>query len=384
VEGERRLCDDRRMRSTLASADDRYDVVIVGARVAGSALASFLGDRGWRVLLVDRATFPSPTISTHFFRGAGLVGVLDDLGILPQVLETGAPPLTQEFNYETGATTGAAGPPQDPGTIGFALSVRREPLDALLVERAAGTPGVTVVEGAQATAILTDGSEVVGLTVRGPDGEREVRARLVVGADGHNSTVAPLVEAPIQVDEGRVRGCFYTYVSGFPGPDGGPPDGPEFSLDDDEMAYVFPSDAGTACVALSVTLATFAEMRGGGLDAFRDRLHHHRGLAERFDASSPASGLLGRGPQTNLVRVPVGAGWALVGDAGMQQDAWTGLGMDNAGVHARFLAGAIDDWFTGRATREEAMAGFHRDRDAHALQGFEQTVSLGRDLRQLA
>lgn len=372
------------MRTDLSATGPDYDVAIVGARVAGSALATYLGDRGWRVLLIDRATFPSTTISTHFFRGAGLVGVLEDLGILPDALATGAPPLVREFSYETGSGDAVAGPPQDPGTVGYCLSVRREPLDALLTDRAAASPGVTFIEDVQATSVLRDGEEVVGVVLRDADTEREIRARLVVGADGHNSAVARLVAAPVQEDAGRVRGCFYTYVSGFPGPDGAPPDGPEFSMDGDEMAYVFPSDAGISCIALSVTLDTFAEMRGGGLDAFTDRLRHHAGLAGRFDAASSASGLLGRGPQSNIVRVPVGPGWALVGDAGMQQDAWTGLGMDNAGVHARLLAAAVDDWFTGRAPREAALSSFHRARDDHALAGFHETVSLGRDLRQLA
>jgi len=366
------------------TADDAYDVAIVGARVAGSVLASYLGDLGWRVLLVDRATFPSTTISTHFFRGAGLVGVLDELGVLTQALALGAPPLTREFDYETGSAEGRIGPPQDPGSVGYCLSVRREPLDALLVDRAANSSSVTFIEGTQAIDIVSDGADVVGLTLRNGDDERTTHARLVVGADGHNSTIARLVDAPVQVDAGRVRGCFFCYVSGFPGPDGAPPDGPEFSLDGDEMAYVFPSDAGISCIAISVTLETFATMRGGGLEVFRDRLRNHRGLAERFEAATPESGVLGRGPQANVVRVPVGPGWALVGDAGMQQDAWAGLGMDNAGVHARLLASTIDDWFAGRTTRDEALARYHRKRDEHALDGFHQTVSLGRDLRQLA
>ena len=67
----------------------------------------------------------------------------------------------------------------------------------------------------------------------------------------------------------------------------------------------------------------------------------------------------------------------------MQQDAWTGLGMDNAGVHATFLATAIDDWLTGRVSRDDAFERYHAERDAHALEGFAGTVSLGRDLRQL-
>ena len=68
---------------------ERYDVIVVGARVGGSALAALLGDQGVSVLLLDRAQFPSTTSSTHFFRGAGMVGVLERLGVLDAVLDLG-------------------------------------------------------------------------------------------------------------------------------------------------------------------------------------------------------------------------------------------------------------------------------------------------------
>ena len=102
------------MRMDLASSEPDYDIAIVGARSPGPY---------WRPIWAnsagassdDRATFPSTTISTHFFRGAGLVGVLDELGILPAALATGAPPLVRQYDYATGSSEGMIGPPQDPG-----------------------------------------------------------------------------------------------------------------------------------------------------------------------------------------------------------------------------------------------------------------------------
>jgi 2-polyprenyl-6-methoxyphenol hydroxylase-like FAD-dependent oxidoreductase len=79
---------------------DEVDVLIVGARVAGSILATRLGMVGWRVLVVDRATFPSATISTHFFRGEWCVAALEHIGVLPEVLATGAPPLVREYGAD--------------------------------------------------------------------------------------------------------------------------------------------------------------------------------------------------------------------------------------------------------------------------------------------
>lgn len=66
----------RRKRRELFMLDQAYDAAVIGARVAGATVAALLGDAGYRVLLIDRASFPSATLSTHFFRGAGLLAVL--------------------------------------------------------------------------------------------------------------------------------------------------------------------------------------------------------------------------------------------------------------------------------------------------------------------
>src|SRR5581483_948588 len=103
-----------------------YDALVVGARIAGATVAALLGDAGYRVLLVDRASFPSATLSTHFFRGAGLLAVLERLQLLDRVLALDAPPLLHccYYNSQTGELL--VGPPQEPGMLGFDLSVRRE------------------------------------------------------------------------------------------------------------------------------------------------------------------------------------------------------------------------------------------------------------------
>src|SRR5437868_7939994 len=64
----------------------RYDAVIVGARCAGSPLATLLARAGMSVCLVDRASFPSDTPSTHGIQPTG-VKVLRRLGILDDLLE---------------------------------------------------------------------------------------------------------------------------------------------------------------------------------------------------------------------------------------------------------------------------------------------------------
>ena len=122
------------------------DVLIVGARVAGSILATLLGRGGWSVLVVDRASFPSPTLSTHFFRGSGCAEALSKIGLLSDVLGTGAPPLVREYNADALTGTVTIDAPQDPGAVGFNLSVRRITLDGMLVDRARREPSVEVLE----------------------------------------------------------------------------------------------------------------------------------------------------------------------------------------------------------------------------------------------
>jgi flavin-dependent dehydrogenase len=363
--------------------DTEYDVVVVGARVAGSVLAALLGDSDYRVLLVDRTSFPSPTLSTHFFRGAQLVSVLERLGLLEPVLALGAPPLTRQFSYVGGSDQASVEPPQDPGTIGYCLSVRREPLDHLLVRRAVFT-GVTLAEGTRVTDLLCEEGRVTGVRLAMPAGEMTVRARIVVGADGRHSTVARLVDAPVEEQHPPYRGLYYRYMRNYASPDGGPPDGPEFSMLEDEVAYVFPSDAGMTCIALSINLDTFAWLRQAVEERFDERFTYHRGLAERVAAATPKGPVFGCGPEPNYVRVPFGPGWALVGDAGLHRDPWSGEGMDAAGVHATYLANAIHQWLSGNSSGAEALRWYHHQRNAHGLERYRQTVALARDLRPLS
>jgi len=354
-----------------------FDVAIVGSRVGGSVLAAYLGDVGHRVLLVDRATFPSDTISTHFFRGNGLGGVLGELGLLAEIESIGAPKLDRQYVYADGSSAPIVAEPQSPGSVGYNLSVRRLPLDEMLVRRATRSASVELREGTVVTGVLSEDGKVAGIRI----GEEIVRARWVVGADGHASLVARLVHASIQERHDPMRALYYVYLSGFAPPDGADePDGPEFSFLGDELAYVFPSDGATTCVALSVNLAVFEQMRGGGLDTFTARIGRHRGLASRYAAATVVGRLLGRGPQHSTVRVPAGPGWALVGDAGMHQDPWTGEGMDSAARSARALAGMLDEHLRGQRSAQAVVSGYHAARDAQGLDNFHQTVRDGRDL----
>lgn len=165
---------------------ESFDVVVVGARCAGSPLATMLARRGLKICVLDRAHFPSETPSTHMIQSCG-VDVLDELRVLDTLMSAGAAPLhratvaSDDVRIHATVDALAAHP---------VLCLRRLTLDVLLVE-AAGAAGVEVRTGVRVNGLLGEGDRVTG--VRTDKGD--IQARLVVGADGRHSTVADTVGA---------------------------------------------------------------------------------------------------------------------------------------------------------------------------------------------
>ncbi len=194
--------------------EDRYDVIVVGARCAGSPTAMLLARRGHRVLVVDRSTFPSDTVSTHLVHPPG-VAALQRWGLLDRVLATGCPPIdTYAFDFGTFALSGAPGTPESPVTY----APRRTVLDEVLVD-AAAEAGAEVRERFTVDELVIEDASVVGVRGHGRDDRRTVteRARVVVGADGLHSLVARAVRPEQYRDQppAPVR-LPHTYWSGLP------------------------------------------------------------------------------------------------------------------------------------------------------------------------
>ena len=212
-----------------------------------------------------------------------------------------------------------------------------------------------------------------------------VTARIVVGADGRSSFVATNVGAAEQIREPATRAMYYRYFLGFTNPAGAEPDGAEFSLVEDELVYAFPSDAGTTCVALSVNLEDFAvdaPGRGARLPRTDRRPSWPRPAALPMHPRWPAPWVRAEGPP-GARPLPARAGRSSATHR-LHQDPWTGNGMDNAGVHATFLAEAIDDWLAGRAPSWRPSPGITPVATSTRSPTSGRPLSLGRDLRQLA
>src|SRR4051794_19304468 len=185
-----------------------YDAIVVGARCAGSPTAMLLARNGHRVLLVDRAGFPSDTLSTHFIHQSG-VAHLERWGLLPAFIGAGAAP-SRTLSLDVGPFA-LRGTPPPVGPVADAYSLRRTALDKLLLD-AATAAGVEVRERYPVDELLFDGDRVVGLRSRG----RTDRARIVIGADGLGSPVARSVNARVYNDHGTLTCLYYTYFTGLP------------------------------------------------------------------------------------------------------------------------------------------------------------------------
>ena len=352
------------------------DVVVVGARVSGCILASLLGRQGHRVLLVDRARFPSDTLSTHFFRTPAMQAFAR-VSCLPEVLQT-APPLTAYFNDLDGHvfTEPAEGPPESP----FALSVRRITLDEILVQRAAATDNVTLVQRSRVTGLLEDDGRVIGVVWTDGARERHATARAVIGADGVGSFVAARVRPTLEHAEPVRRAMYYAYFEGVehqPGP------AAEFHFRGDHLVYVFPSDGGLTLIAASVPISEFASFRRDPEGRLLKEIRQRETLGPRVQGARRVGKLLGTGGIPGRKRAPFGLGWALVGDSGWVMDPWSGQGIDQAATHAVYLSEALHSWIAGEASWETAMVEYHRRRDEFTGRTYHRTCKYGRDLRAL-
>ena len=169
-----------------------FDAIVVGARCAGSPTAMLLARRGHRVLVVDRASFPSDTLSTHLVHAPG-IAALRRWGLVEDVIATGCPPI-ERYALDFGPFT-IAGRPRPHDGVATAYAPRRTVLDKILVD-AADRAGAEIREDFAVEDVVVDDGVVVGIRGHDRSGRSVVeRARVVIGADGRNSRLASSVGA---------------------------------------------------------------------------------------------------------------------------------------------------------------------------------------------
>jgi 2-polyprenyl-6-methoxyphenol hydroxylase-like FAD-dependent oxidoreductase len=343
-----------------------YDVIVVGARCAGAPTAMLLARKGYRVLAVDRAAFPSDTVSTHLIHPPG-IGALRRWGLLDRVIATGCPAIhTYAFDFGPFTLTGSPG--ADRRDVAYAP--RRTVLDKILVD-AASAAGVEVREGFTMEEIVFDGDRVAGIRGRGRGGAMVTeRARVVVGADGLRSLVAQAVDAERYREKAPLLAAYYSYWSGLPM-------GGRFEVyTRPHRAFgAWPTNDGLTLVIggwpYSEFVSNKADIERNFLKVidlvpdFADRLRSAR-REERF-AGMAVPGYF---------RKPFGPGWTLVGDAGYNKDFITAQGIQDAFRDAELCVRALDETYSGRRPFQAAMADYQAARDEHVMPMYEFTAEL--------
>jgi flavin-dependent dehydrogenase len=345
-----------------------YDAIVVGARVAGAPLAMLLGRKGYRVLLVDRDSFPSDIMSTHYIHLPGQVR-LRRWGLLDKIIESGAPYIKQRTLHFNGTAFQPPDLPLPDGLSTDTLCPRRIVLDKILVD-ADVEAGVELREGFMVRDLVWEDRRVVGIRGGARGKEVEERARIVVGADGLHSTIAKLVQPEEYDCAPSLTFGYYAYWSGVPDT------GMHIYFFDDAGVLVFPTNWSQTCIGVGGGSEGFHEFRkdiDGNYLRVIDRVPE---LAPHVRAGKRESKYLGTADMPNYFRKPYGPGWALTGDAGYHRDFITGLGINDAFLQAELLAAAIDEAFSGQKSEEEAFAHFESERNRFLKPTYDLTVKM--------
>lgn len=304
------------------------DVAIIGASVAGCTAARLLAQQGARVTLVEKRPDPDAykVVCTHYIqpsavpsiRRLGLDGLLEGAGATPARVD-----VWTRYGWIRW---------QDDDYHGYNL--RRSILDPILRHLAIETPGVTYLGGRTATGLVEDGDRIRGVHVRETGGaEQTINARLVVAADGRDSKVARMAGVRAR-KRAHGRFCYFAYFKDFELAHG---ENSQMWLLDPDVAYVFPGDDGTTCVAAFLTGAQRHDVRA-------DPDRHIRALyADLPDAPDPWSGKrlskwIGKLALDNQRRPASARGMAFVGDAAQASDPVWGVGCGFAFQSADWLA----------------------------------------------
>jgi 2-polyprenyl-6-methoxyphenol hydroxylase-like FAD-dependent oxidoreductase len=346
--------------------EPQFDAIVVGARCAGSPTALLLARNGYKVLVVDRATFPSDTVSTHLVHPPG-AAALQRWGLLDRLIATGCPPIdTYAFDFGPLTIEGAPGTADSP----FAYGPRRTVLDKLLVD-AASEAGAEVREAFTVEDIVMDNNRVVGVRGHAKAGRSVTeRATVVVGADGRYSRVADAVGAEQYNERPEILCGYYSYWSDLPM-------GGRFEVyarDGRGWAAAPTHDDLTLVVAgwpFAERDANRNDVEGNYIAMFDQAPE----FAERIRGAKREARFAGTAVK-NYFRKPFGPGWALVGDAGYNKDFITAQGISDAFRDAELCSSALDASLSGARAFDAAMGEYQQTRDEHVMPMFEFTCQL--------
>ncbi|MBE7186933.1 NAD(P)/FAD-dependent oxidoreductase [Jatrophihabitans endophyticus] len=343
------------------------DVVVVGARVSGSTLATLLARHGLRVAVLDKARFPSDIASTHIVQPFG-VAVLERLGVRGELARRGAATLDRlllvyddarlEASYDSPLARATLSTGSTPG-----LNARRIVLDDVLLE-AARDAGADVRTGTPVTGLVRDGDgRVCGVR----SGDDTVTARVVVGADGRHSFVAGQVGAREYAGYPPGRLAAWGYFRGA-------------DLDANrlrigrlgEQAWIScPAGEGLFLVGVVPGHETRDEFLADRERNFADAVRDWPELATLVEGAERVGPLRVVADWRGYLRESAGPGWVLTGDAGNFKDPAAAQGIADALRQAETLAGHVAAGLDHGDVDHETRAWWRwRDDDCRAMHWF--------------
>jgi flavin-dependent dehydrogenase len=345
-----------------------HDVIIVGARCAGSSLAMLLARQGVRVLLVDRASFPSDIPHGHFVHRHG-PRRLRDWGVLDKI--AARTPAISSMIFDAGDFPLIARNLVEDG-LAWGYGPRRSTLDAVLIDAAAAS-GAEVRPAFSVFEYIIENGTVVGIHGRTQDGTTVLeRAPLVIGADGRNSGLARAVSAPMYNQVAPILCYYFSYWSGVATE--------PFELyvrsKERRVIFSFKTENDLFAVFVGAPMEEFDAFRRDIEPAFMRSLDLVPDFAARVRDGRREERFYGCSDLANFYRKPYGSGWALVGDAGAHKDPFLALGICDGLRDAEFLADAIHEGLGGGRSLTDAMADFeHRRNDASAKDYQDNIIS---------
>lgn len=333
-----------------------YDIIIIGGRPAGASLAIRLNDQNLKILLIDRATFPSwPSVPSSPMVHPGTMRLLDELGISEQ-----------EYTHPDGKMTRMVMDVMGHFQVvmktelldldrNYFYGIDRNKFDMVLWKKAASLPNVTARENVSMLDVTRspDGA-VTGVVCKTDSGETQTfSASLIVGADGRFSTTATRLGAKVIEERNQFPSASYhaewenvgPYSEAYPQP---------------FMLYQLPNNYSFLCIPIdrqkyiigNYMRTDHTQFTGSPEERYLQALETAPRLKEMLKNARRTTPVVGVRVIENGYREAFGNGWALVGDAFHYESPLDGQGIYNALLASSFLADAIAEWKQGKPWQE--------------------------------
>ncbi len=313
-----------------------YDVIVVGGGPAGASCSIFLGKKGIKTLLVDKASFPRDKACGDGVTGKS-VGMIDELGIAGKIDKL---PHERVMGFLTTASGGMKisfmGNDKNPG-----YTCKRYLFDNELFQLAKKT--ADAMENFTVTDVLMDdNNKVTGIKGIDKDGkEKQFTSKIVVGADGANSVIA----RKLGLNNFEMDKCYISIRAYYENVDVRR-DSIEIHFMDEVLPgyfWIFPVGNSVCNVGLGL-IAGEIPKRKINLKSLLDQVIKNSYLSYKFKNAKQISEIKGWNLPTGAQkRKRAGDGFILVGDAASLIIPFTGEGIGNALLSGKLAANTISN-----------------------------------------